>query len=359
VTPGSQAGNAPGGHETPSSDVIRVGLAGLGSMGRNHLRVLTSLAGARLVAVADPVDAAVDSAVEATGARGFADPLEMVAVADIDALVIAAPTMAHVGLALAAIQRRIPVLVEKPLAATVGEAMRIVTASRAAGVPVQVGHVERFNPAVLELGRLLEAGWLSSVYAIASRRAGPFPARIRDVGVTVDLATHDADILSWIAGERPERVYAELAQRMHATHEDLLFGLLHFPSGATGMLDVNWLTPAKRRQLVVIGEEGMFELDYLTQGLTFTRGADTTHPTLIDGFAPTFTGDMVELPVARTEPLAAELAAFLRVVRDGGRPIVDVEDGLWAVAIANGLLEAAAARHPVDLTSLAARLAVA
>ncbi len=78
---------------------------------------------------------------------------------------------------------------------------------------------------------------------------GPFPARIRDVGVTVDLATHDVDILSWIAGERPIRVYAELAQRIHATHEDLLFGLLHFPSGATGMLDVNWLTPAKRRQL--------------------------------------------------------------------------------------------------------------
>ena len=100
------------------------------------------------------------------------------------------------------------------------------------------------------------AGWLSTVYAIVSRRAGPFPARIRDVGVTIDLATHDVDILSWIAGERPTSVFAELAQRKHADHEDLLFGLLHFPSGATGMLDVNWLTPAKRRQLVVVGEEG-------------------------------------------------------------------------------------------------------
>ena len=144
-------------------------------------------------------------------------------------------------------------------------------------MPVQVGHVERFNPAVLELGRLLGAGWLSTIYSIASRRAGPFPARIRDVGVTIDLATHDADILSWIAGERPDRVYAELAQRIHASHEDLLFGLLRFPSGATGMLDVNWLTPAKRRQLNVVGEEGMFELDYLTQRLTFTR-ADVGGP---------------------------------------------------------------------------------
>ena len=337
---------------------IRVGLAGLGSMGRNHLRVLSSMADCSLVAVADPVVATLEAAVSSSGAQGFLEPLAMVEESDLDAIVIAAPTMAHVGLALAAIDRGIPVLVEKPLAATVDDAMRIVAASRAKGVPVQVGHVERFNPAVLELGRLLEAGALSTVYAIASRRAGPFPARIRDVGVTVDLATHDVDILSWIAGERPERVYAELAQRLHATHEDLLFGLLHFPSGTTGMLDVNWLTPAKRRQLVVTGEEGMFELDYLTQRLTFTKSADTLHPTLIRGFAPTFEGDVAELPVAKTEPLAAELAAFLDVVRSGARPVVDVEDGLWAVAIANALLEAAAARAPVDLTSLASRLAI-
>ncbi len=114
--------------------------------------------------------------------------------------------------------------------------------------------------------------------------------------MTVDLATHDVDILSWIAGERPSRVYAETAQRIHATNEDLLFGLLHFPSGATGMLDVNWLTPAKRRQLLVVGEEGMFELDYLTQRLTFTRATDTTNPRLIGGYAPTFEGEIVELP---------------------------------------------------------------
>jgi predicted dehydrogenase len=328
-------------------------------MGRNHLRVLSSQPGCRLVAVADPVESVLDAAVSASGAHGFREPLAMVEEARIDALVIAAPTMAHVALALAAIDRGIPTLVEKPLAATVDEAMRIVRAARAKGVPVQVGHVERFNPAVLELGRLLEAGWLSSVYAIASRRAGPFPARIRDVGVTVDLATHDVDILSWIAGERPVRVYAELAQRLHATHEDLLFGLLHFPSGARGMLDVNWLTPAKRRQLVVTGEEGMFELDYLTQRLTFTKSADMAHPTLIRGFAPTFEGDVAELPVTKTEPLAAELAAFLGVVRSGGRPVVDVEDGLWAVAIANALLESAASRAPVDLTSLSSLLTVA
>jgi predicted dehydrogenase len=338
---------------------LRVGLAGLGSMGRNHLRILSSRPDLVLAAVADPVVAALAGATSQTGAQGFDEPLAMIAEADLDALVIAAPTTAHVPLALAAIEQGIAILVEKPLAATTDEAMRIVAAARAAGVPVQVGHVERFNPAVLELGRLIDDGWLSSVYSIASRRAGPFPARIRDVGVTVDLATHDADILSWIAGERPSRVYAETAQRIHATNEDLLFGLLHFPSGATGMLDVNWLTPAKRRQLIVVGEEGMFELDYLTQRLTFTRATDTTNPRLIGGYAPTFEGEMVELPVTSTEPLVGELEAFVSVVRNGGRPVVDAEDGLWAVAIAMSLLTAAAEGRAVDLSALSSRFAPA
>ncbi len=338
---------------------LRVGLAGLGSMGRNHLRILAGRADIRLVAVADPVEPTLAGATSQTGAQGFAEPLAMIAEAELDAVVIAAPTTAHVPLALAAIERGIAVLVEKPLAATVDEGMRVVDAARASGVPVQVGHVERFNPAVLELGRLIDEGWLSTIYSITARRAGPFPARIRDVGVTVDLATHDADILSWIAGERPSRVYGETAQRIHATNEDLLFGLLQFPSGATGMLDVNWLTPAKRRQLVVVGEEGMFELDYLTQRLTFTRATDTTNPRLIGGYAPTFEGEVVELAVSSAEPLASELAAFLGIVRTGGRPVVDAEDGLWAVAIATSLLAAAADGRSIDLRALTSTFAPA
>ncbi len=338
---------------------LRIGLAGLGSMGRNHVRVISSRPNARLVAVADPVPTALEGVVDSTGAQGFAEPLAMIAEADMDAVVIAAPTTAHLPLALAAIERGLAVLVEKPLAGTVEDGLRIVEAARARGVPLQVGHVERFNPAVLELGRLLhERRWLSSVYAIASRRAGPFPARIRDVGVTIDLATHDADMLCWIAGERPTRVYAELAQRIHTTHEDLLFGLMHFPSGATGMLDVNWLTPAKRRQLTVVGDEGMFELDYITQRLTFTKSADTAHPQLVGGYAPTFAGDVAELPVVNAEPLAAEHDAFFRALREGGRPVVDGEDGLWAVAVATAMLTSAAERRPIDLSDLSARLPV-
>lgn len=361
--PKSAAGSASGSGPAPASGELsaagprlRLGLAGLGSMGRNHLRVISSHPETTLAAIADTDTATLAAATSASGARGFVDPIEMIREADIDGVVIAAPTTAHQALALAAVERRLPVLVEKPLAGTVDEALEIVRATRRANVRIQVGHVERYNPAVLEMGRLLRDGWLSTIYAISSRRSGPFPARIRDVGVTVDLGTHDVDMLSWIAGERPIRVYAETAQRLHATREDLTFGLMHFPSGATGFLDVDWLTPVKRRSLVAIGEEGMFELDYLTQKLTFTR-SNVERPQIIRGYATTFTGDVAEIPVANLEPLRAELDEFVRVVRTGDRPYVDAEDGLWAVAIANALLTAAAERRPIDLSDLPSRLA--
>jgi predicted dehydrogenase len=335
---------------------LRLGLAGLGSMGRNHLRVISNHPDTTLAAVADPDAAALEAAAAQTSATGFADPLEMIHRADLDGVVIAAPTTAHLPLALAAIERGIGVLVEKPLAATVEDGLAIVAAARKRNARVQIGHVERYNPAVLEMGRLMRAGWLSTIYAITSRRAGPFPARIRDVGVTVDLGTHDVDILCWIAGERPVRVYAETAQRLHASHEDLTFGLMHFPSGATGFLDVDWLTPAKRRSLIAVGEEGMFELDYLTQKLTFTR-SNVEHPQMIGGYATTFTGDVAEIPIQNIEPLRAQLDEFVRVLRTGDRPYVDAEDGLWAVAIANALLAAASERRPIDLSDLPSRLA--
>ncbi len=331
-----------------AGEPLRIGLVGLGSMGRNHVRVVSGHPETRLAAVADPDSGAVAAVTAQSGAVGYADPMAMIAEAGLDGVIIAAPTTFHGPLAHAAIARGLPVLVEKPLAATHAEALAIAAAGREAGVPVQVGHVERYNPAVLRLGDLLREGWLTKIYAIVSRRAGPFPARIRDVGVTVDLATHDADMLSWVAGERPTRVYAELAQRKHDSHEDLLFGLLHFPSGASGMLDVNWLTPAKRRQLVVVGEEGMFELDYLTQRLAFTR-SDLAHGSLISGYAPMFTGDVLEIEVETHEPLKAQLDAFVRTLRTGERPYVDGEDGAWAVRIATALLEAASTVTPVFL----------
>ena len=317
-------------------------------MGRNHLRNISNHPETSLAAVADPEPSALAAAVAQTGAEGFADPLQMIHEVDLDGVVVAAPTTCHLALALAAIERGIPVLIEKPIAASVEDGLAIVAAASRRHVPVQVGHVERYNPAVVEMGRLLRGGALPTIYTIQSRRAGPFPARIRDVGVTIDLGTHDVDMLSWIVGEHPCRVYAETAQRIHTEHEDLLFGLMHFPSGATGFLDVDWLTPVKRRNLVVVGDKGMFELDYLTQDLAFTS-ANVERPELIGGYATTFSGNAAKIDVTMVEPLKAQLDEFVRVLRGGGRPQVDAEDGLWAVRLANALLTAASEHRPVDL----------
>jgi UDP-N-acetylglucosamine 3-dehydrogenase len=327
---------------------LRVGLAGLGSMGRNHLRNLQAREDVALVAIADPSVEAMASAAM-TDARPYADPLDMIEDGGLDAIIVAAPTTLHHQIALAAIERGVPVLVEKPLATTVAQCRELVHAASRRGVLLQAGHIERFNPAVVGLLERLRGGALSRVFSIKTVRGGPFPARIRDVGVAVDLATHDVDIMCQLAGARPQRVYAEATRHIHTSHEDLVFGLLHFAGGTVGLLDVNWLTPEKQRRITVLGEEGMFQVDYLAQSLTFTRGAAELSPTYLDGYAPTFAGETAVLPVTPAEPLRLQLDAFFESVRTGAPAVIPGADGLWAVALANMLLESAIAGHPVDV----------
>lgn len=328
---------------------VRVALIGLGTMGRNHLRVLLERPDVEVVAVADPDPAARARVLAHCGARGFDDVGPLFSEERVDAAIVAAPTTLHLGVGRAAVEAGAALLVEKPLAATVAEARELVDLATAAGVPLQVGHIERFNPAIVALSQQLHGGALSRIFSIKTVRAGPLPERIRDVGVAIDLATHDVDIISHLAGSRPERVYAEITQQVHTTHEDLLFALLRFAEGLVGLLDVNWLTPAKERRLVVLGEEGMFQVDYLTQRLTFTRGSRDLAPTYLGGYAPTFPGETTELPVEPAEPLARELDAFLATVSHGTPPVVNGEDGLWAVRLAELLLESAAAGRAIDL----------
>lgn len=167
------------------------------------------------------------------------------------------------------------------------------------------------------------------------------PERIRDVGVAIDLATHDIDIMINLFGERPVRVSGERSRQVHTAHEDLLYGLLYFPSGSVGLIDVNWLTPEKQRRIVVLGSEGMFQVDYLLQTLTFTRGASELKPTYHGGYAAMFAGDTVSIPVHEAEPLRRELDAFFAAVRSGTEPMVTGSDGLTALTVAKLLLAAA------------------
>ena len=167
-----------------------------------------------------------------------------------------------------------------------------------------------------------------------ARRIGPFPPRIHDVGVIVDLATHDVNIMEHVVGSTIERVFAETARRIHQSHEDLVSCAMRFASGTVGVIDINWLTPTKIRELSVIGERGMFVVNYLTQDLTLYENVSTAGAAEVFAVMGVGEGRMIRFPVQRFEPLKAEIQSFVAAVRDGERPLVDGEEGVRALYLA-------------------------
>ena len=343
---------------------LRAGVVGLGMMGRNHVRVWDeSVPGVELVAMADPDAAAVQRASAGRRARGYAEPERMLAEEELDLVSIVTPTGLHLPVTVAALRAGANVLVEKPIAATRDEAEAMIAAAADAGRMLTVGHIERFNPAIRELRRRLEAGELGRIFQVHATRLGPFPARIRDVGVVVDLAPHDLDVMRYLVGSEPIRIYAETERRIHTEHEDLFNGIMKFANGVIGILDINWLTPTKRRTLTVTGERGMYAADYLAQDLVFyanPEAADTWQNRGADGFGAPITsvaeGEMTRRNIRREEPLAVELTAFADAVRDGGPPPVEPHDALVALLLARKMVESAMSGQVVDGPALAEAL---
>jgi UDP-N-acetylglucosamine 3-dehydrogenase len=298
---------------------------------------------AELVAVADPDPAAVKRATDGRRARGFEDVERMLAEEELDLVSIVAPTSLHLPVTLAALRAGANVLVEKPIAATREDALEMIEAASAAGRMLTVGHIERFNPAIRELRRRLEAGELGRIFQISATRLGPFPARIRDVGVVVDLAPHDLDIMRYLVGSEPVRIYAETERRIHTEHEDLFNGTIKFANGVIGILNINWLTPTKKRELTVTGERGMYVADYITQDLSFYANHDAPGTWVDRDAAAAVTtvteGEMARGGVRREEPLAVELREFARAVRDGGPPPVAPHDAMVALLLARKMVE--------------------
>jgi predicted dehydrogenase len=320
---------------------LRAAVIGAGAMGRNHLRVLNDLQGVELAALADADPATAERAARPFGVPAYTSYVELLDKEKPDAVVVAVPTVMHREVALAAIERGVHLLVEKPIAFTVDDGQEIIDAAKKAGVVLTVGHIERYNPAVLELHKRLQAGELGRVFQIHARRLGPFPPRVRDVGVVIDLASHDVDVMRFLTGSEVTRIYAETARRIHTDHEDLLSGLLRFEDGSIGVLDINWLTPTKIRELMVTGEKGLFHVNYLTQDLYFyENNYIKTDWDTISNIAGVSEGDMVRPRIDKVEPLRAELDRFVRAVRGEAEPLVSGEDGLAALRIATGLVEA-------------------
>ena len=338
--------------------MTRVALVGLGAMGRNHLRVLSELEDAVLVAVCDQDADTLAAATRTHGVSGYRSWVEMMDREELEAVVVAVPTRFHLEVGLAALERGLHILVEKPIAATLSEGRALVDAAERAGRLLAIGHVERFNPAVRELQRRIATGDLGRVFQVHARRQGPFPARIRDVGVVIDLATHDLDVMCHLVGTDVSRVYAETEQRIHTDHEDMLNALLKFESGAVGVLQVNWLTPAKIRELSVLGERGLFLVNYLTQELTHYKnaevGAGWDALRYLRGVSE---GEVIRFPITQAEPLRLELQSFLRAVRDNGRVEVDGEAGVQALHLALALVTSAAEARLIGRDELRAMAA--
>jgi predicted dehydrogenase len=208
-----------------------------------------------------------------------------------------------------------------------------------------VGHVERFNPAVQALKKRLEAGELGRVFLARAERVGPFLRRTRDVGVVQDLATHDIDILRFLLASEVERVYAETQAGLRTEHEDLLSAVMRFRDGVVGLLEVNWLTPTKVRRLALVGERGMFVVDYLTQELRFYERESATTACL----PARLPGEGAMVPVETQEPLRAELQAFVESVAGGLPSPVPAEDALAAVEVAACLVESGRTGRAVEV----------
>jgi predicted dehydrogenase len=325
----------------------KVAVVGTGAMGRNHARVYQAMPEVDLVAVADADEALAAEVARLYGCRPYADLREMIAREHPDAVSVAVPTQSHFLVARALLEAGCHVLVEKPIAATVDESLELVAASKASRRTLMVGHIERFNPAIVELKRRLVAGDLGRAFEIRARRVGPFPKRIRDVGVVVDLATHDLDVMRYLTGSEPVRVYAETKREVHTSREDLFSGIIRFADDTLGLLEINWLTPTKIRELSVTGERGMFHADYLTQDLYFFRNAELdgdqwTPMSVLRGVSE---GAMTRFAIIKKEPLRAELEAFVASVRGDGEMSVDASDGVVALELALALVESAQAQQ--------------
>jgi predicted dehydrogenase len=319
--------------------VLKAAVIGLGMMGRNHARIFGLMDSSRLVAMADSSPPALESMARMYNARAYTDYLEMLDRERPDIVSVAVPTRLHREVAVAALERGVHVFLEKPISGDVVEGQKIIDAAEKAGAKLAVGHIERFNPAVLELKKQLEAGQLGRIFQIHARRVGPFPPRVQDVGVVIDLATHELNLLEYLTGSRVETIYAETEREIHITHEDLLTGILKFADGTVGILDINWLTPTKIRELSLIGEKGMYLVNYLTQDLYFYENDYANGHWEGLSIMGVSEGRLIRHNIKRKEPLLAELESFVNAVANDQPPQIDGKEALRAVMLAQKLLE--------------------
>lgn len=316
--------------------MLRAGLVGLGVMGRHHMRVLSQLDGVEFIGVHDP---ALMGQHLVNGVRVYEDIRSLVN-AGLDYCVVAAPTAFHLEIGLTLAGFGIHCLIEKPVASTHQEARKLVSAFDNAGLIGGVGHIERFNPALQAMRTKIEEGLLGSIFQISTRRQGPFPARVADVGVVKDLATHDIDLTAWVARSPYKSISAHTTHRSGRPHEDMVVAVGELENGTIVNHVVNWLSPFKERNTTVIGDKGALVADTLTADLTFfENGTSKGIWDSVSAFRGVAEGDVTRFALTKTEPLLLEHQAFRDAVVTGDQSsIVTLEAGLAAVRVADQII---------------------
>ncbi len=312
---------------------VKVALIGLGAMGKNHARVLKQLLDVELVAVFDPRFSKLDE-------YPMVDSLDGIFQAQPDYCVLATPTKSHEEIALKLIDRRINMLIEKPLSFSSQSAERIKARLHDTNLIVGIGHIERFNAALIEAKRRIMNLELGDIYQISTRRIGPFPERIVDVGVVFDLATHDIDLTKWLANAEYKNVYAETLSRIGGgANEDFLVAVGKMDNNILVSHNVNWLSPLKERKVVITGEKGTFVVDTLRSDLTFYQnGTIINEQNVISHFRGMKQGQITTYEFEKPEALITEHTEFIKAIVGQPSNYVTFDEAAETLRIAEEML---------------------
>ena len=319
-------------------------------MGAVHARALLAREDVESLALVEPDRSRAEALVRQFGRiRVHATLQEALEAEEFDLAVAAVPVEAAGDVVSALLAGRIPVLAEKPLAATAARARELAKLAASSGTLLSIGYIERFNPAVQALRDELVKQETGPVYHVHARRLSPFPYRAGMAGVALDVATHDLDVLGFLTASLPVRVYAETDVRKGGGGEDMLCVSLRYENGVTGLIESNWLTPMKVRRLTVTTEGGMYEVDYVTQDLWLHEHprSDAKWETLgvVRGANQ---GRSIRFGLDRREPLAIEHERFIEAIRTGGPAPVPPEEAVAVLAAAEAILESGRTNAPVS-----------
>ena len=314
---------------------VNVGVIGVGAMGENHVRVYHKMEEANLMGVSDVSERALKKIEKKYGAKGYTDYCELLANPEIEVVSVCVPTTFHHAVVMEAIKHKKHVLVEKPIAFTLTEAEEMIAAAKEAGVILATGHVERFNPAVQKAKELIDDGVIGDIVSAFAKRVGPLPPRIKDVGVSIDLAIHDLDIINYLFEEEITQVYGTMNSSFDDSEfEDHAEIMVSFDNESTGIIEVNWLTPYKRRELELTGTAGIISVDYIQQSIE-----------VFGKFAQ-------DIEIVHEEPLKGELKSFLNSVVEEKEPVITGEDGLKALKMVIAANKSSKEHRPVSLDEL-------